>query len=345
MKVYGFECTCDRCCLPTTSTIAASPPILEAPFTRPGELIEPFRLFKCPRGCCEGSGVVCVVYVDGVSSEKTEADGYILPAPTPTGDEGSDVEDEDGDADDGCDEAESEGNNEEGDRSSSPGPLVGLVCRSCGWRASADEVCLAMALEDNLCDITPDSFEALEEWKAAFNQGVYFATDDDDDVDNNDGSSLTQVVMHDGHYLLFWLEDDLAMALAEDVQQLGPGLEKKNALLKCCAVMKSLISRLDCNEAVPRYHSEKAIYWDRLAQLFISAADCVQTHKSAGDCENVVDEREDILKEARDAFAGAYEMSRKCAGERGSNTQQLKELLDDMPTSVKDLATRYSRVI
>ena len=312
--VYGFQCTCSRCAVPSLEhvTLSATGELLTGPNSSISvtPLVEPFRVFKCAQsGCAEGR--VCAVYVTCSDEEAAERAGFVRHLT----DRDEDVE---------------EGEEEEGEEGGecAEEPLVGLCCQSCGWRACADVVRGCLELEENLCDVTPESFADLEQWKA----------------ENNYPGPSEALSLHDHHYLFFWLVDDLAMALAEEMQLVIPGggdgndmTNKRKGLLSSCCALRGLVACLDENAAVPQYHAEKLIYWDRLAQLYIAAAECCDTAAEQ--------EKASILHSARDAFQMAYDMSIKCAGESASNTIQLKGLLTDMPSTVAELQSRYQRAL
>lgn len=71
-----------------------------------------------------------------------------------------------------------------------------------------------------------------------------------------------QHLLHETHYAFFWALDSLAMNYLELTRAGIPGYIE-SAILAVQELMKLL------DFALPKYHHEKVVYLDKLAQLFI----------------------------------------------------------------------------
>ncbi|TYZ59945.1 hypothetical protein PybrP1_002422 [[Pythium] brassicae (nom. inval.)] len=163
-------------------------------------------------------------------------------------------------------------------------------CGSCNEVATKQEVARFLAAEKDLLE---NGFpESLEEVDAVVSQGV----------------------VHERHYLLFWALDAIGCEAAALIAFLDD--EEHHASLT--QTWERIIAYM--NEVVPSAHHEKTIYYDNLAQVRVVLGD---------------------LAGAKQAYARAYEMACAVSGAHCVPTQKLRKLMESPPQTGAELRRIY----
>jgi hypothetical protein len=132
-------------------------------------------------------------------------------------------------------------------------------------------------------------------------------------------------VLHEGHYLLFWALDEIAMSLAERARRLSslsrsePIDTTRVAFQEALDSMTATVRLLEI--MLPHVHHEKSVYYDRLGQLAVAAGNVDLAGKS---------------------YQRAYEMSKLACGAEVPNTLKLLRLAEKVPQTVEELLEHYA---
>lgn len=163
-------------------------------------------------------------------------------------------------------------------------------CGSCKAIATKEEVAAFLAAEKDLLE---NGFpESLEEVDGVVSQGV----------------------IHERHYLLFWALDAIGCEAAALIAFLDD--EEHHAHLT--QTWERIIAAM--NEVVPSAHHEKTIYYDNLAQVRVVLGD---------------------LAGAKQAYARAYEVACAVSGASCVPTLKLRKLMESPPQNAAELRRIY----
>lgn len=163
-------------------------------------------------------------------------------------------------------------------------------CGSCHEVATAQEVARFVAAEKDLLE---NGFpESLDEVDAVVSQGV----------------------VHECHYLLFWALDAIGCEAAALLAFLDDEEHHANLIKTWERIIASM------NAVVPSAHHEKTIYYDNLAQVRVVLGD---------------------LAGAKYAYTCAFEVACAVSGEHCVPTQKLRKLMENPPKTGTELRKIY----
>ena len=127
--------------------------------------------------------------------------------------------------------------------------------------------------------------------------------------------------MHESHYLLFWALDEFSLKMTEKAQK-EIFFNKNDVAIEFYHYAKTALTQAIklLELQLPKIHNEKVIYYDRLAQLAIAVGE---------------------ISEAKDMYRIAYDYSCLANGNTTPVTLSTRELVENTPSSLTELANRY----
>lgn len=164
-------------------------------------------------------------------------------------------------------------------------------CGACNQAASKAHVAKFLAAEQHLLD---GGFpESLEEVDAVVSEGV----------------------LHERHYLLFWALDSIGCEAAALIAFLSDEEHHRSLTQTWERIIKCM------NIVVPSAHHEKTIYYDNLAQVRVILGD---------------------LAGAKQAYTDAYEIACVVSGKDCIPTEKLRKLMENPPQTAAQLREIYA---